>query len=99
MTDEAIPTKPLAPREPRRRPVLALEVLDGPDKGRRFSGLSTRCSIGSHASNTVVLGDPTVSRFHCELAIDGDLVRVIDRSSLNGTRVDQVDVERAIVHH
>ena len=44
-----------------------------------------RCAIGSHPSNDLVLDDDTVSRFHCELAIAGNYVRVRDLGSRNGT--------------
>jgi two-component system, NtrC family, response regulator GlrR len=96
---EPIATKPVAPRDrPPAARTLALEIVDGPGKGKQFSDLPQRCSIGSHPSNAVVLEDPTVSRFHCDVILDGDVVRVIDRKSLNGTRIDNVDIESAIVH-
>ena len=50
------------------------------------------CRIGSHASNDLVLDDPTISRFHCRLAREGGTWRVVDTGSRNGTRVDGVKV-------
>jgi DNA-binding NtrC family response regulator len=91
-------TQPVPPRDGDGAPrSLVLEVVDGPDRGKRFANLPDVCSIGSHPSNTVVLADPTVSRFHCELALRGDTVRVVDRDSLNGTHIDSVQVEVAIL--
>jgi hypothetical protein len=98
VSGDPVPTKPVTPRDRRRAPrTFSLEVIAGPQTGRRFADLPARCSIGSHPSNAVVIDDPTVSRFHCDLIADGDVLRVVDRTSLNGTRVDHVEVEHAIV--
>src|SRR5947209_9485910 len=60
---------------------------------------SARCSIGSHPSNDVVLSERTVSRFHCELLLDEDGVRVRDLESRNGTFVGGLRVVEAYLHH
>jgi len=41
--------------------------------------------VGTHASNEIVLKDPTVSRFHCRFTLEKDVCRVQDVGSLNGT--------------
>ncbi|MEZ4404762.1 MAG: sigma 54-interacting transcriptional regulator [Kofleriaceae bacterium] len=74
---------------------LVVEVLDGADAARWVG--TRRCAIGSHPSNELVIADATVSRFHCELAVVGDRIRVVDLESRNGTRVGEVQVERALV--
>ncbi len=61
----------------------------------RFEG--TRLTIGRDPTNEVVLSDPNVSRFHAEIAPDGDGVRVTDLGSRNGTRLNGELVERALV--
>ncbi len=61
---------------------------------RSFSG---GCSLGSHPSNDLVIDDPTVSRFHCELAIDGSEARVTDLDSRNGTVIDGVKVKEGFL--
>ena len=50
------------------------------------------CRIGSHASNDVVLADPTISRFHCRIQRENGVWRLTDSGSRNGTRVDGVKV-------
>jgi transcriptional regulator with GAF, ATPase, and Fis domain len=50
------------------------------------------CRIGSHPSNDLVLDDPTISRFHCRLARENGVWRVLDTESRNGTRVAGVKV-------
>ena len=59
-------------------------VLVGPAGGAAWDGSAERCAVGSHPSNDLVIDDPTVSRFHCELAIAGDRVRVRDLGSRCG---------------
>jgi DNA-binding NtrC family response regulator len=57
-----------------------------------------RCAIGSHPSNHLIIDEPTVSRFHCEIAIAGDRLVVRDLGSRNGTLVGAVAiVEGSIV--
>src|SRR5690348_10262790 len=51
--------------------------------------------IGSHASNDVVITDPMVSRFHCQIVRGAGGFRVLDTSSLNGTRLGGVRVRDA----
>lgn len=62
-----------------------VEVTAGPSAGTEWSEAAERCAIGLHPSNDLVLDDPTVSRFHCELAITGDRLRLRDLGSRNGT--------------
>jgi DNA-binding NtrC family response regulator len=50
------------------------------------------CRIGSHASNDLVLDDPTISRFHCRIVREGGAWRIVDSGSMNGTRVGGVKV-------
>jgi transcriptional regulator with PAS, ATPase and Fis domain len=74
-----------------------LRVLEGPAAGVTFVSTGPRCSIGSHPSNDLVIDDPTVSRFHCEIAIADRGVEVRDLDSQNGTNLDGVWVSRAFV--
>ncbi|TMQ02228.1 MAG: FHA domain-containing protein [Deltaproteobacteria bacterium] len=74
-----------------------LTVLEGPAAGATFSSTGPRCSIGSHPSNDLVIDDPTVSRFHSEIAIEDRGVEVRDLDSQNGTNLDGVWVTSAFV--
>jgi two-component system response regulator GlrR len=67
---------------------FSLEVVEGPDAGRTWEAAGSRATIGSHASCELVLGDPTVSRFHCEVSIEASGTRVRDLGSRNGTVLD-----------
>src|SRR5258706_126726 len=49
--------------------------------------------IGSDSSNDLVLEHATVSRFHCEVKLEGSRALVRDLGSTNGTLVDSVRVQ------
>ena len=51
-----------------------------------------RVTIGSHPTNDLVIDEPTVSRFHCELIAEARGVRVRDLGSRNGLTVDGLRV-------
>ncbi|MCY1022259.1 sigma 54-interacting transcriptional regulator [Pyxidicoccus sp. MSG2] len=70
-------------------------VLEGPQPGLVKDSNADTFSIGSHALNDLVLEEPTVSRFHCEVKIDRDGARVRDLDSRNGTVLDGVHVREA----
>jgi transcriptional regulator with PAS, ATPase and Fis domain len=74
-----------------------LEVVDGPERRKAWASTSDRCSIGSHPSNDLVLTDRSVSRFHCEIILDGHAARVRDLGSRNGTELDGVTVIEGIL--
>src|SRR5258706_9767385 len=64
------------------------EVTAGPDAGKaaRVDKLTYR--VGTHASNDLVLSDPTVSQQHLELSGEPGGLRVTDLSSTNGTYLE-----------
>jgi len=74
---------------------ILVEVEAGPDTGRRASG--DELAIGTAEGSALRLGDPAVSRFHCELKPASGGIAVIDHGSTNGTFVGAVRIERAIV--
>src|SRR5690349_25071138 len=76
---------------------FALRVVAGPDAGARFTSEGQRVIVGTHESCALALGDPTVSRFHCELAVGDGAVVVRDLGSKNGTRINGVAIVEARV--
>ncbi len=92
---EAMPTVPdreLAAGE-HRVDRFELAVLEGPSSGMRLVGSdSPVTTIGSHELCSLVLADPLVSRFHCEIRLGEDGPRLRDTGSLNGTTIDGVRV-------
>jgi DNA-binding NtrC family response regulator len=69
-----------------------LRVVGGPDLGTTFASRGARTVIGSHESADLVLTDPTVSRFHCELIVHAAGVDINDLGSRNGTAVNGVSI-------
>ncbi|MBK8255820.1 MAG: sigma 54-dependent Fis family transcriptional regulator [Polyangiaceae bacterium] len=74
-----------------------LRVVEGPAKGNTWESTGAACSIGSHENNDLAIDDGTVSRFHCEIQVDGDGVRIRDTKSRNGTVVDGVHIVEAFL--
>jgi two-component system, NtrC family, response regulator GlrR len=72
-----------------------LTVVEGPAAGASWESRGERCAIGSQQGNDLVVADPTVSRFHCEIAVELDRARIIDLGSTNGTVLDGVEVRDA----
>jgi two-component system, NtrC family, response regulator GlrR len=75
----------------------ALTVVSGPDAGLELRSSGRRLVIGSHPSADLRLTDGTVSSFHCEIAVDQRAAVIRDLGSRNGTRIDGVTVEQAIL--
>jgi two-component system, NtrC family, response regulator GlrR len=74
-----------------------LTVVEGPARGVTWQSSTDRCSIGSHSRNDLVIEDPTVSRFHCEIVVGESGVHVRDLQSRNGTVLDGVTIFDACV--
>ena len=94
------PRTKLAPRPIRVARKLRVRVEAGPDAGavcEPAADAGARLAIGTSADNALVLADPTVSRYHLELAREPDGLHVIDLGSRNGTWVGGVRIERAVV--
>ncbi len=76
-----------------------LAVVEGPARGLAWESTGDRCLIGSHKRNDLVIDDPTVSRFHCEISVDAGGPRIRDAKSRNGTIVDGVVVLEAFLRN
>jgi len=72
---------------------VRLEVTAGADARASVESTGDRLTLGAHPSNDLVLKDPLVSRFHCELTVlpEGPLVR--DLGSRNGTFIGGIRVK------
>ena len=70
-------------------------IVDGGEGA--FESTGAKCTIGTHESNDLRLADPKVSRFHCEIILDGPRARLRDLGSRNGTLLDGVQVNDAFM--
>jgi two-component system response regulator GlrR len=97
MADDPRTTEPLRGSVPKHVLVreCRLTVLGGEQAGRRYEFAAHRIVVGADARADVVLDEPSLSKFHCELRIVDGLTFVRDLGSRNGTLVDQVPVIEA----
>ena len=90
-------TAPMSGRAGRTIRRFHVTVISGPAKGKAWAEVAQRCAVGSHPSNDLRVEDETVSRFHCELAIVNDAVRVRDLGSRNGTLLGDAALVEALL--
>src|SRR3954468_13623472 len=74
-----------------------VEVVGGPDKGKKVKTLDALVRVGSDPSNDLVLGDATVSRRHLEVERTPTGLVLKDLGSRNGTFVEGRQVIAAFV--
>jgi DNA-binding NtrC family response regulator len=74
---------------------IRIEVVRGPDARTIVELPGPSARIGSGKDCDFVLTDPTVSRVHLRLRIEGDALRVVDEGSRNGTSIDGTAVRDA----
>ena len=70
-----------------------LQIADDPSQEWTFDKEEIR--IGSMDDNDIVLGDDTVSRYHCRIIQDDTSYILIDNASTNGTFVNKVRIREA----
>jgi two-component system NtrC family sensor kinase len=78
--------------------VLLLSVIQGPDKGRRFELPDHEPQLIGRSSESLYLGDNTISRRHAELTPNAGRWYIRDLQSQNGTFVNGVRIrERTLL--
>ena len=84
----------------RAGPPLTLEIVEGPNEGRRKRFRGVRMVIGRGQDCDFMLADQSVSRRHVELVYGGESgVMLRDLVSGNGTRVNDERVEDVQLKH
>ena len=73
--------------------VVGFLVSRGPKAGSRYQLDAGTTSLGRHPESTIFFDDITVSRRHVEAEFDGHVVVVRDVGSLNGTYVNQQQLD------
>lgn len=76
---------------------VRVRVVSGPDRGKEVELAAGTILLGSHPDADLVLADGTVSRYHAELALLPEGVRVRDLKSTNGTYFGDSRIELIIV--
>lgn len=79
--------------------VPVLVVRKGVSVGERFYLDRPELTVGRDPASDIFLNDVTVSRAHARLHVVGSAVTVEDAGSLNGTYVNNVRVDSAVLSH
>jgi transcriptional regulator with PAS, ATPase and Fis domain len=74
-----------------------LNVVAGPNAGIAHDLESGTVMIGSHENNDIVLTDPTVSRYHLEVQVRAEGIRITDLDSTNGTYLGETRLGSVMV--
>ncbi|BCV18597.1 oxoglutarate dehydrogenase inhibitor [Atopobiaceae bacterium P1] len=74
-----------------------LSIVKGPHTGTTFVLDTPEITIGRDPSNSVFLNDMTVSRHHAKMHLVPGANSIEDLGSLNGTWVDGVIINRAML--
>ncbi len=95
--DLPVTTLWLTPAKPARlvSRKVRIDVLAGPDSGRHAELPGPEVRVGSAPDCDLALRDPTVSRHHLTLRVEGERIRVLDVGSTNGTLLDGLHVRDA----
>jgi serine/threonine protein kinase len=73
---------------------LRLTVVGGPDMGRTFPlPAGQKLLVGRGEASDTRINDPSVSRVHFEITVDGSAVFVVDKGSSSGTCIDGKQIE------
>lgn len=74
-----------------------LIIHRGPAKGSRYLITTDGCTVGRSHESEVFLDDVTVSRKHAVISFlsEESLFEIVDSSSLNGTYVNSVSIDRS----
>jgi transcriptional regulator with PAS, ATPase and Fis domain len=97
MADDPRTTEALVDAAPTRATVreCRLTLVDAGRDGDPFSFAAERMVIGADPKADLVIADPAMSKFHCELRITDGAAFVRDLGSRNGTLIDRVPVLEA----
>ena len=68
-------------------------VTDGPIAGSKYLLGAGKSTIGRHPESSIFFDDITVSRRHAEVTLSGNEVKVTDMGSLNGTYLNQRQID------
>ena len=77
---------------------IALSVIAGPARGLVYAVEKARIVMG-RADADIIINDKEISRWHCAIEINGDIIRLRDLESTNGTFFGDERVRVAELKH
>jgi hypothetical protein len=77
---------------------IALSVIAGPSRGLVYNVEKPRVVLG-RADADIVINDKEISRWHCAIEVKGDVIRLRDMDSTNGTYCADERVRVAELKH
>ena len=77
---------------------ITLSVIEGPDRGMVYSVEKSRIVIG-RADADIVINDNAISRWHCAIEIQDEVIRLRDLESRNGTYLADERVRFTKLNH
>lgn len=77
---------------------IALSVIAGPARGLVYNVAKPRVVLG-RADADIVINDKEISRWHCAIEVKGDVIRLRDMDSTNGTYFSDERVRVAELKH
>ena len=92
---DAPPTRNVSAATASAIDTYAVRVIRGHDEALEARVGAEPVAIGTSPTNRMVLCDPVVSRFHCEVNATANGLHVRDLGSTNGTFVDGVRIDAA----
>jgi pSer/pThr/pTyr-binding forkhead associated (FHA) protein len=87
------------PDATRAGPPVTLDIIEGPDKGKKKRFRGVRMVVGRAKDIDVELSDQSVSRRHFELVMGEGGVLLRDLGGANGTKVNDERVDERLLQH
>lgn len=78
---------------------VTLTIIAGPAKGLPPYPMSKPRVVLGRSGADIEINDPEVSRWHCAVEVKGDVVRLRDLDSTNGTYFEEERVRAAELQH
>jgi hypothetical protein len=78
--------------------IVALAIIDGPDRGQVFRLSKPRTVLGRSGAD-IVFYDREVSRKHCVIEVSGATATLTDLGTTNGTFVDGNKIQSCQLNH
>jgi pSer/pThr/pTyr-binding forkhead associated (FHA) protein len=74
-----------------------IQVETGQYGGRKFEVGAKPVTVGRAPENTIVLDDDAVSSHHAQIVEDGELCKIVDMDSTNGTLLNDSPVKESLL--